>query len=363
MSKRLLLVDDDSIFLKSLENRLLECRDLFETDVSSSVDEAVALTKKNNYDLIITDINMPEKTGIDLMIDLKLNRFIGTIMVMTAYGEKMILKKIRELGGMNVIIKPIEPEWFTKMVREFFEEKQVVLGTMDEIDLTSILQVLHLEKKSLTIKVEIDNKYGFLYFEDGELINAEFEGISGYGAAFKLIKFNKGRFSVIKSKKTIKRKIEIPFVNLLMNMLKDIDHDIFHEKKDKIESKEIKRKPDIQIKEDIFDDLKEISGFKGAGIYNKDGNIIIGENPYSKNMIELGLLGLNLYEIAIYDIKKFGQGDLQLLYLQTDKMVFVFSWLLFNKIFLGVMIDIEGNLGILKHRVKNIYNSIEKYLY
>lgn len=66
----------------------------------------------------------------------------------------------------------------------------------------------------------------------------------------------------------------------------------------------------------------------------------------------MGLLGLNLYEVAIYDIKKFGQGDLKLLSLQTDNMIF-FSWLMFNKIYLGVMIDIEGNLGILKQQLKD----------
>ena len=71
MSKRLLLVDDDVVLLKSVEGFLSDCTGLFETDICFSVDDAVHLSKIEEYDLIITDINMPEKTADMLKMDLK----------------------------------------------------------------------------------------------------------------------------------------------------------------------------------------------------------------------------------------------------------------------------------------------------
>jgi len=362
MNKRLLLVDDDVILLKSLVNLLSDCTDLFETHISSSVDDALFLTKVKKYDLVITDIQLPGKSGLDLMLSLKQNMFQGTIMVMTGHGDREILKKIRELGGMNIIVKPIHLQWFKKTVIEFFEEKHGLSGTMDAIDLASILQIINLEKKSTTVRVEVNGKYGFLYFEDGELTNAEYDGLSGEEAAVKLIALNKGKFSIIKSKKGIKREIEEPFISLLMNIMKDIDNDTTRGKWRMNHLDKTKKEINIHIEKKIFKDLKSISGFKGAGIYSKDGDLIIAEFSDLIDLKELGYIGVGLYEIASEGSKVSGLGKLELFHLQSDKMIFVFSWLVCPKIFIGVIIGIEGNLGILKHHIKNISQSIDNYV-
>ena len=361
MNKKLLLVDNDLVLLKSLVSLLSDCTDLFETHISSSVDDALFLTKVKNYDLVITDIHMPGKTGIDLMINLKQNMFKGTIMVMTGLGDRETFEKIRELGGMNIIVKPIHLQWFKKMVVKFFEEKQGLSGTMDAIDLASILQVINLEKKSAAIRIEVDGKYGFLYFEKGELINAEFDDLAGEKAAAKLIGLNKGKFSILKIKKGIKKEIEKPFISFLMNIMKDVDDDNLR-KKWRMPQNKANKEIDVHIDKKIFKDIKSISGFKGAGIYTKNGDLITEEKLASINFTELGYLGVSLYEIATDGFEKSELGKLELLHLQSDKKIFVFSWLIYPKIFIGVIIGIEGNLGILKHHIKNISQSIDSYI-
>jgi predicted regulator of Ras-like GTPase activity (Roadblock/LC7/MglB family) len=283
-------------------------------------------------------------------------------MVMTAYGDREVFKTIRKLGGMNIIVKPIDLQWMKEMLVAFFEEKQVFLETLDTIDLTSILQVINLEKKTITIKVEMNGNYGFLYFEDGELINSEYDRLTGEEAAVKLLTSNKGKFSLIKTQKRIERKIEVPFIHFLVNIMKDIDHDRIRRKWRSTWNGKIEKKPGIQIDETIFKDLKVTSGFKGAGIYSKDGNLIVEESLDLINIEELGLLGLDLCESAIHKIQRNQLGKLELLHIQTDKMILVFSWLVFREIFIAVIIDIEGNLGIVKHRIKNISQSIDDYI-
>jgi YesN/AraC family two-component response regulator len=94
MENKILLIDDEKIFLKSLKDGLQNLSYLFITEICYSVDQAIQLIKKNNYKLIITDVRMPKKTGIDLIIFLRDIDFQGEIIVMSAYNTEVNIQTI-----------------------------------------------------------------------------------------------------------------------------------------------------------------------------------------------------------------------------------------------------------------------------
>lgn len=359
MIKRLLLVDDEKFLLESLKEGLVNYNNIFETVVCFSVDEAIKLTETYRFDLVITDIRMPGKSGIDLFMHLKNNNFQGKVMAMTAYGNEEIFSKINKLGAMKIITKPFDFEWFKRMLIDFFGDLKGFSGTIESIDLTSVLQIINLEKKSVVVKIRINEKSGYLYFDNGDIINAEFEGLTGVEAAKKLININRGKFSVLKGKKKVIRDINIPFITFIINIAKDID-----EKKYKINKRPAgdEGKIDVGVSKKIFNPLREIFGLKSAGIFNSAGDLIIKESTASVDMKGLGILGLNLYESTIETFKQLKLGCFDLFQIQTDKLIYVFSWLIYEEIYLGVILDIKGNVGILKHKIKEISKSIDEYV-
>lgn len=98
MRKKLLLVDDEIGLLNSLTEFLSESTDMFEIFISTSVKDAIRQTQKTKFDLIVTDIRMPGKSGIDLLIHLKKKNFEGKVMAMTAYGNERYLRRSINLG-------------------------------------------------------------------------------------------------------------------------------------------------------------------------------------------------------------------------------------------------------------------------
>lgn len=225
MNNKILLVDDEKFFLEGLKEGLSEYSEFFSTDICFSVDEAIKLIKKNEYDLIISDIRMPKKSGLDLFMYLKKNKYHGGFIAMTAYGTEEILHKIKRLGGLDIILKPFNFSWFKDKILDFFAEEEGVSGVVDSIDLTSLLQMINLEKKSVVVKVESQGKEGFIYFNQGEIIHARYGDLKGEEAATRLIQITKGRFSLIKDKKKAKRTIKVPFMALLMNVMKISDEE------------------------------------------------------------------------------------------------------------------------------------------
>jgi YesN/AraC family two-component response regulator len=225
MTKRLLLVDDEKFFLEGLKESLSKYKNTFATDICFSVQEAIALYKQNHYELIISDIRMPKESGLDLFVYLKDQDYHGDFIAMTAYGSPEVLDKIKSLGVLDVILKPFNLSWFTEKVLDIFEEEEGVSGTIESFALTSLLQMINLERKTLTVKVENQTSVGFLYFAKGEIVHAEYQEETGEEAAFQLIKLKRGRFSLLspEEKKRDKKTIDTPFMVLMMNVMKTAD--------------------------------------------------------------------------------------------------------------------------------------------
>jgi response regulator of citrate/malate metabolism len=136
----------------------------------------------------------------NLLLQLKRNKFRGRAMAMTAYGNQAIYDRILELGGLDTIVKPFDLDWFKKKLLDFFQRQSGFNGTVDAIDLPSILQVLHIEKKTAAVQVHSGQDKGLINFDDGEIVHAEFGPLAGETAVRTMIGQNKGRFSVLKKK-------------------------------------------------------------------------------------------------------------------------------------------------------------------
>ncbi len=72
MRKNRLLVVDDDRFSRTFCRQILEEEEGFEVEEAADVDEALAIVKGGGVDLVISDLVMPEKSGLDLVEILRL---------------------------------------------------------------------------------------------------------------------------------------------------------------------------------------------------------------------------------------------------------------------------------------------------
>lgn len=116
-AKRVLIVDDEAS-LRSLVRANLEV-DGFE--VYEAVDglEAMDTVKNTRPDLILLDIMMPGKDGIEVLEELAADQSLRTIPVilLTAKGELEDLEKGVALGARGHITKPFDPEQMVRTVK------------------------------------------------------------------------------------------------------------------------------------------------------------------------------------------------------------------------------------------------------
>ncbi len=352
MAKKILLVDDEIFFLEGLKEGLSEYRDVFSTDICFSVDEAIKLSNKNDYDLIISDIRMPKKNGLDLFVHLKKQKYNGGFIVMTAYGTEEILNEIKKLGGLDIILKPFNFDWFKKKIMDFFIEEEGMSGTVDSIDLTSFLQMINLEKKSLAVKIVINKKTGHINFYRGEIIHAEWDGFSGVKAIHEMLKTKKGRFSVEKFKKNVDKTINIPFMALLMDSMKEADEEdqVVNLELDEIQKNKKEGNMNVKKLNQAIEIQKENigDGLMATDIYGADdGQTLVGwnSNPQASALFNR----ITKYMIEALDGAGFPRlNRYYILDLADDKMVIViilgdYEWGMLidrTKIQLGLLLNV-----------------------
>lgn len=68
----------------------------------------VEVFKKYLPDIVITDVNMPVKNGIDMAAEIKEIKRDTRFIVLTAYNEKIFFQRFKEIGFSSYLLKPLE---------------------------------------------------------------------------------------------------------------------------------------------------------------------------------------------------------------------------------------------------------------
>ncbi|MGY6563032.1 MAG: LytR/AlgR family response regulator transcription factor [Luteibaculaceae bacterium] len=102
---RVILIDDERLARKELAKMLENYPDVTIIGEASNADEAIALIEQEKPDLIFCDIQMPEKTGFDLIEEL---HYLPRVIFVTAYDEYAI--KAFSVNAADYLLKPLEPQ-------------------------------------------------------------------------------------------------------------------------------------------------------------------------------------------------------------------------------------------------------------
>lgn len=117
MSKKILLVDDAAFMRMTIKNCLSKAG--YDTLLEAADgQEAVNVYAAEKPDLVIMDITMPNKDGIQALQEIKASDPEAKIVMCSAMGqESMVVDAIR-FGAMDFIVKPFKPDRILQTVQK-----------------------------------------------------------------------------------------------------------------------------------------------------------------------------------------------------------------------------------------------------
>ena len=120
----ILLVDDDPNFSKTLKNILTKRN--YRVGIAETGEKAIALTKKNNYNLIIIDMKLPKMNGLETYVAIKKIKPKAVAIMITAFHQEMdvLMKEAMNESAYACLKKPLDMVSTLRLVDEIWEKKQ-----------------------------------------------------------------------------------------------------------------------------------------------------------------------------------------------------------------------------------------------
>ncbi|MFT3793215.1 response regulator [Flavobacterium sp.] len=129
---RIYLADDHQVLIDGMQAVLNTNKDFEVTGFSLNGKNVIEQATKNKADILVMDINMPEKDGIEVLKDLSGTEFPFKVIILSSYDDLKLIKEVMKLGargyltkqcaGENIIeaIHSVEngEEYFCKTVRD-----------------------------------------------------------------------------------------------------------------------------------------------------------------------------------------------------------------------------------------------------
>ncbi len=105
-AKRVLIIDDDPSVLRSCEKTLAP--EGYELKTAMRGDVALELLNGENFDVVLTDLRLPDTSGMDVLKEVKSRSPDTEVIVMTAFGTIEKAVEAVKLGAYDFITKPFE---------------------------------------------------------------------------------------------------------------------------------------------------------------------------------------------------------------------------------------------------------------
>ena len=316
---KVLIVEDSPDLLKTLKMGMEKYSDKFETIAARDGAEAIAVLKKIDISLLVTDLQMPRIDGLSLLAFMKKKHPGIPCIVMSAHATAKIREKIQK-NVLRFIEKPFQLDDLVKVIIPALG-RDAPGGSLDGISIANFMQMIEMEQQTCIFEVgSAEEGKGSFYFEEGVLFDAVYGDMKGLKAALKLIPLEdvKIRFKNFpKGAKKIPRRIKEELMSVIMEAMRlkdeseaeeDFDIQIIHDELP--ESSDVNYEDEFEVEEDfdiqiIPDELPEPGDVNHAEIEEGFQDVSLTEEPAVSKKVEKGAVSKKPQDEFVINLKSY----------------------------------------------------------
>lgn len=224
---KILLVDDDPAVLEIYRDLLAQLPSKPQVFTAPSGTRALTLLKAETFRLLICDLVMPKMDGLQVLSIVR-RRFpeLRTV-VLTGVQDEEFRSRAYALGIDMFWLKPETQrnmEMFLQCIESLLgQDTEGGFRGVQSKGLMDIIQMESLSQSSSILRITRGSLVGKLWFQTGELIDAEIEGVRGEPAFRQILAWKSGTFENLPAEPNHQRTITKPLNALLLETAQAID--------------------------------------------------------------------------------------------------------------------------------------------
>jgi DNA-binding NarL/FixJ family response regulator len=129
---KILVADDHPIVRQGLKQILSEYPDMTVADEAGNGKEALSKVAKKDYDIVLLDISMPGRNGLDILKELKTKKPKLPVLVLSIYPEDQYAVRVLKLGAAGYLTKESVPEELVAAIRKVARGRKYVSNYLAE---------------------------------------------------------------------------------------------------------------------------------------------------------------------------------------------------------------------------------------
>jgi two-component system chemotaxis response regulator CheY len=117
-----ILIVDDAAFMRMMVKDNLKKAGYTDFIEAGNGEEAMAIYSEQNPDMVLLDITMPIKDGIETLTAIKQKIPAAKVVMCSAMGQESMVVEAIKLGALDFIVKPFKPERLVQTVKSILGE-------------------------------------------------------------------------------------------------------------------------------------------------------------------------------------------------------------------------------------------------
>ncbi len=129
---RILIADDHPIVREGYKKILSDTPDMLVADEAENGQEVLNYIRKKNYDLILLDISMPGRSGLEILKELKNERPRLPVLILSIYPEEQYAVRAFRAGASGYLTKASAPNELMSAIRKISQGGRYISSSLAE---------------------------------------------------------------------------------------------------------------------------------------------------------------------------------------------------------------------------------------
>ncbi len=129
---KILVVDDHALIRKGMKQILDDTEDMRVAGEAENGMQAIRMAQENHYDVVLLDITMPDRHGIDVLKQLKLNQPQLPVLMLSMHSEEQYAVRSMKAGAAGYLSKQSAPTQLVTAIRHVASGKKYISSELAE---------------------------------------------------------------------------------------------------------------------------------------------------------------------------------------------------------------------------------------
>lgn len=220
---KVLIVDDEDNIVLALHRVLYQDNHRYDVLLARSAEIAQQILTDTHVDVLVTDVHLPEKSGMDLLGWVAVQAPSTRVIVMTAFDISGIKDRAHAFGCLRLVRKPFDVHEMRAAIVRAMSVRDTFTGNLSELSCVDVIQMLCIARKTTALRLSEGDSAGVIHVVNGEIVHAVWDDIVGEEAFFRILAVKNGLFHTSPLPPDIERTIKGDWQYLMIEGLRRLD--------------------------------------------------------------------------------------------------------------------------------------------